>query len=126
MVSVSCFGVRVSVMFHFMFVHYTFSSVWGAEWPHFGKQLSARLAICSHCILPICNTGELRYLEFQGNGENTSQIMMSREFMYMNKNVLTSVSNFRKIGIATKRLYACNPLCTTRTFYPQISGSDYG
>ena len=25
MVSVSCFGVRVSVMFHFMFVHYTFS-----------------------------------------------------------------------------------------------------
>ena len=26
MVSVSCFGVRVSVMFHFMFVHYTFSS----------------------------------------------------------------------------------------------------
>ena len=33
MVSVSCFGVRVSVMFHFMFVHYTFSSVWVAEWP---------------------------------------------------------------------------------------------
>ena len=30
MVSVSCFGVRVSVMFHFMFVHYTFSSVWVA------------------------------------------------------------------------------------------------
>ena len=28
MVSVSCFGVRVSVIFHFMFVHYTFSSVW--------------------------------------------------------------------------------------------------
>ena len=27
-VSVSCFGVRVSVMFHFMFVHYTFISVW--------------------------------------------------------------------------------------------------
>ena len=27
MVSGSCFGVRVSVMFHFMFVHYTFSSV---------------------------------------------------------------------------------------------------
>ena len=33
MVYVSCFGVRVSVMFHFMFVHYTFSSVWVAEWP---------------------------------------------------------------------------------------------
>ena len=31
MVSVSCFGVRVSVMFHLMFVHYTFSSVWVAE-----------------------------------------------------------------------------------------------
>ena len=35
MVSVSCFGVRFSVMFHFMFVHYTFSSVWVAEWPLF-------------------------------------------------------------------------------------------
>ena len=30
MVSVSCFGVRFSVMFHFMFVPYTFSSVWVA------------------------------------------------------------------------------------------------
>ena len=40
-VSVSCFGVRVSVMFHFMFVHYTF--------------FSPVLAICSHCILSICN-----------------------------------------------------------------------
>ena len=36
-VSVSCFGVRVSVMFHFMCVHYTFSSVWVAEWAPFGK-----------------------------------------------------------------------------------------
>ena len=27
MVSVSCFGVSVSVMFHFMCVHYTFISV---------------------------------------------------------------------------------------------------
>ena len=31
MVSVSCIGVRVSVMFHFLFVHYTFSSVWVAD-----------------------------------------------------------------------------------------------
>ena len=37
MVSVSCFGVRFSVMFRFMFVHYTFGSVWVAEWPPFGK-----------------------------------------------------------------------------------------
>ena len=29
--SVACFGVRVSVMFHLMFVHYTFSSVLVAE-----------------------------------------------------------------------------------------------
>ena len=28
MVSVNCFGVRFSVMSHFMFVHNTFSSVW--------------------------------------------------------------------------------------------------
>ena len=37
MVSVSCFGVSVSVMFHFMCVHYTFSSVRVAEWQPFGK-----------------------------------------------------------------------------------------
>ena len=37
MVSVSCFGVRVSVMFHFMFVQYTFSSVWVAGLLPFGK-----------------------------------------------------------------------------------------
>ena len=55
MVSVSCFGVKVSVMFHFLFVHYTFSSVWVAEWPPFGKKLPALLAICSHCVLSICN-----------------------------------------------------------------------
>ena len=33
----------------------TFSSVWAAEWPPFGKLLPARLTICSHCILSICN-----------------------------------------------------------------------
>ena len=37
MVSVACFGVRVSVMFPLMFVNYTFSSGWVAEWPPFGK-----------------------------------------------------------------------------------------
>ena len=36
-VSVTCIGVRFSVMFHFIFAHYTFSSVWVAEWPPFGK-----------------------------------------------------------------------------------------
>ena len=36
-VSVNCFGVRFSVMSHFMFVHNTFSSVLVAEWPPFGK-----------------------------------------------------------------------------------------
>ena len=40
MVTVSCFGVRVSVMFPFMFVLYTFSSVWVAEWPPFGKKVA--------------------------------------------------------------------------------------
>ena len=37
MVSVSCVGVRVSVMFHFMFVHYAFSSVWVAAWLPFSE-----------------------------------------------------------------------------------------
>ena len=55
MVSLACFGVRVSVMIHFLFVNYTFSSVWVTEWSPFGKKLPARLAICSHCFLSICN-----------------------------------------------------------------------
>ena len=37
MVSVACFGVRVSLMFNLMFVHYTFNSVLVAEWPPFEK-----------------------------------------------------------------------------------------
>ena len=37
MVSVNCFGVRFSVMSHFMFVHNTFSSILVTEWPPFGK-----------------------------------------------------------------------------------------
>ena len=41
--------------FHLMFVHYTFSSVWVAEWPPFGKELTIRFALSSHCILSICN-----------------------------------------------------------------------
>ena len=42
-------------MFHLMFVHNTLRSVWVAEWPPFGKKPPARLAICSHCLLSICN-----------------------------------------------------------------------
>ena len=37
MVSVRCFGVGVSLVFRFVFVRYTFSSVWVAEWSPFGK-----------------------------------------------------------------------------------------
>ena len=66
MVSVSCFGVRVSVMFHSMFVHYTFSSVWVAEWPPSGGWLPARLAICSHCILSSCGVCLFSVLVFWG------------------------------------------------------------
>ena len=50
-------------MFHFMFVHYAFGLVWVAGWPPFffffflggGGGLPARLAVCSHCILSICD-----------------------------------------------------------------------
>ena len=38
-------------MIRLMFVHYTLSSVWVAEWPPFEKKLPTRLAICSYCIL---------------------------------------------------------------------------
>ena len=67
MVSVSCFGARVSVMFHFMFVHYTLSSVWVAEWPPFEELLPALLAICSHCLLFICNIHLFPVLVLRGD-----------------------------------------------------------
>ena len=41
--------------FHLMCVHISFSSVWVAERPSFGKELLPRLTICSLCILTICN-----------------------------------------------------------------------
>ena len=61
MVSVACFGVRVSVMFHLMFVRYTLSSVWVAEWPAFGEKaarsvghmFSLYLSICVFHLFPI-------------------------------------------------------------------------
>ena len=55
MVSVSCFGVRVSVMFHFMFVHYTLSSVWVAEWPPFGKIAARSVSNLFSMYFAICN-----------------------------------------------------------------------
>ena len=54
MISVACFGVRVSVMFRLMFVHYTFSSVCVAEWPPFGKWLPVWLVKCSDSLFSIC------------------------------------------------------------------------
>ena len=58
MVSVSCFGVRVSVMFHFMFVHYTFSSVWDAEttfWEIAARSVSNLFALyfCNIYLFPV-------------------------------------------------------------------------
>ena len=44
------FGFRVSVTFHLMFVHNTFSSVYVVEWPLFLKELPIRLAVYSHFI----------------------------------------------------------------------------
>ena len=49
------FGVRVSVTFHLMCVHFIFSAEWVAEWPSFGKELLTRFTMCSLCILTICN-----------------------------------------------------------------------
>ena len=53
--AVTCFDVRVPLMFHLMCVHIIFSSVLVAEWPHFGKELLPRLTICSLCTLTVFN-----------------------------------------------------------------------
>ena len=55
MVSVSLFWCQIFGDVSLYVCSYTLSSVWVAEWPPFEKLLPARLAICSHCILSICN-----------------------------------------------------------------------
>ena len=59
MVTVACFGVSVSVMFNLIFVNYTFSSVWVAEflgnscplgWPYV---LIVFLSICDIYLFPV-------------------------------------------------------------------------
>ena len=86
------------------------------------------------CLFVISITGQLRLLEFQGNVENTSSFPkfeianydITRICVHEQKRVhfrLITHSSFCKISIATKTFVS---LCTTRTFYPQISGSDYG
>ena len=43
--------------FHLTCVHIIFSSVSVAEWPLFRRRLLARLAVCSLCVLAVCNNG---------------------------------------------------------------------
>ena len=82
---------------------------------------------------PVKHTGQLRYLEFQGNGENTSSFPkfeianydVTRIHVHEQKCVhfhLNTLMSFRKICFATKRLYVCNPLCSTRTVLPTNIG----
>ena len=54
--------------------------------------------------------------------------MTSREFMYINKNVFTSVSNFRKIGIALQNvctlvIRCVPPALFTHKYRGQIMGA---
>ena len=51
--SVACFGIRVSLTFHFMCVHIIFSSVSVAELPPFWEIAAHSVTICSLCILSI-------------------------------------------------------------------------
>ena len=60
-----------------------------------------------------------------GMGKTLRVFRSSRIHVHEQKCVhfrLNTLSSFCKIGIATKRLYVCNPLCTTRTFLPTNIG----
>ena len=43
-------------------------SIWVAEWPLFDKELPTRLAVCSHCILSLCNVSFPRFGYVSGFG----------------------------------------------------------
>ena len=56
-VSVACFGVRVSVIFHLIIVQYTFSSVWVAECPLFFIRVkSRRSTVGTSTVRTFCST----------------------------------------------------------------------
>ena len=38
-----------------MCVHFIFSSVWVAEWPHIWKEPPTQCTMCSVCIFTVCN-----------------------------------------------------------------------
>ena len=61
--SVACFGCQSFCDVSPNVCSYTFSSVRVAEWPPFGKELSIRLAVCSHCILSI-DSGNFSFFPF--------------------------------------------------------------
>ena len=56
-VSISFHALHFLPLFclHVLTLIFPSQPVWVAEWPPFGKKLPAGLAICSHCILSICN-----------------------------------------------------------------------
>ena len=45
-----------------VFCAYIFASLWVAGWPHFGRGLLARLAMCFLCVFAVCNFGCFTFL----------------------------------------------------------------
>ena len=83
------------------------------------------------------NTGKLRYLEFQGNGENTSSFPKFEIANYDVMRIHVHEQNFVHFRLNTLSAFVKSALlqnictfvirCVLPTlFYPQISGSDYG
>ena len=83
------------------------------------------------------DTGKLRYLEFQGNGENTSSFPKFKIANYDVMRIHVHEQNFVHFRLKTLSAFVKSALlqnicmfvirCVLPTlFYPQISGSDYG
>ena len=73
MVSVSCFGVRFSVMFHFMFVHYApnFEKVGGG-----GILVSACLYVCMYVRMYSCSRYRLETSCIDSSWKNSRRIFL--------------------------------------------------
>ena len=108
------FFVLVSVTFHLMYVQIVISSIYVAEWPPFGKELT-RLIVCSLSLMSICN---FNYFPFwflgQDLGSDCTSCWSLLTFFFSLVSQLTNVQSTKSEAAVTvrKKSVSCfTPTC---------------
>ena len=96
--------------------HYTFSSVWVADWPPFAKELPIRLVVCSHCILYICN---FSYFPFGFKSRVCFLLLLFLFIAYYYLALLLSKTNFSIVDFILLYLSA-QIACNCQSFHSSL------